>query len=128
MTLSVKKPRKKGEPTIALINVVFLMLVFFLIAGTVAPSLDQRVTLVDTNNLEGRAPPDAAVVLSDGTLVLRGVTITPEDLLATDRVDAELIRLVPDQNVPAKQLIEITSILRAGGVKDIRLVTQRGMQ
>lgn len=128
MTLRIKKTRKKGEPTIALINIVFLILVFFLIAGTVAPSLDDRVSLVDTQNLDGSAPPDAAVILADGTLVLRGETITAEDLLTTERAEPDLLRLVPDREVPAKTLLEITATLRAGGITDIRLVTQRGME
>ena len=34
------KPKvNRREPTIALINVVFLMLVFFMVAGTIAPRL-----------------------------------------------------------------------------------------
>ncbi|WP_341365688.1 biopolymer transporter ExbD [Yoonia sp. BS5-3] len=128
MTLRTRKPRKKGEPTIALINIVFLMLVFFLIAGTVAPPLDERVSLVDTADLEGSPPPDTAVVLPDGTLVLRGEPITPEDLITAERTDPDLMRLVPDRDLPAQMLLEITATLREGGIADVRLITQRGMQ
>ncbi|MEX0279340.1 MAG: ExbD/TolR family protein, partial [Ruegeria sp.] len=34
------RPRHKRDSTIPLINVVFLMLIFFLIAGTIATPLD----------------------------------------------------------------------------------------
>ena len=53
--------RKKGEPTIALINIVFLMLIFFLVAGTLAQPLDGDLELVETSDLEGREPPEALV-------------------------------------------------------------------
>jgi len=72
-------PRRTRDPTITLINIVFLMLIFFLIAGTIAPPLDPGLELVDTSGLEGREPPDALVLLKDGTLSFRGA---PTDLAA----------------------------------------------
>ena len=59
---AISPPAKKPEPAIALINIVFLMLIFFLIAGTLAPPLDKDLTLVRTAGLEGREPPDALVL------------------------------------------------------------------
>ena len=57
-----KKLRKsqvssRREPTIALINIVFLMLIFFLIAGTLVTPLEADLKLVNTSELEGTAPP-----------------------------------------------------------------------
>ena len=65
---------QKREPTIALINIVFLMLVFFMVAGTLAQPLDGDLDLVRTADLEGRAPPDTLVVHADGRLSYRGET------------------------------------------------------
>jgi biopolymer transport protein ExbD len=100
------------------------MLVFFLIAGAVAPPLDGRVTLVDTAGLEGRAPPDAAVILSDGTMVKGGRTISPADLLEADRMP----RLVPDRALPAADLMAVTRQLRELGAEEVWLVTERGLE
>ena len=47
---SLARPK---EPTIALINVVFLMLVFFMIAGTLAPPLDPDLSLIKAEDLDG---------------------------------------------------------------------------
>jgi biopolymer transport protein ExbD len=68
-------PRTRREPTIALINIVFLMLVFFLAAATLARPLDGDLRLVRTSDLEGRAPPDALVIHSDGRLAYRGAAL-----------------------------------------------------
>jgi biopolymer transport protein ExbD len=43
-----KTARQGREPTIALINIVFLMLIFFLVAGTLAAPLDKELKLVST--------------------------------------------------------------------------------
>ena len=64
--------RRKQEPTLALINIVFLMLIFFLVACTPAPPRDPDLTLVETRDLEGREPPNAVVVRADGSLSYRG--------------------------------------------------------
>ena len=52
---SLSKPKRQKEPTIALINIVFLMLVFFMVAGTLAQPLSRDLELVKTSDLEGRA-------------------------------------------------------------------------
>lgn len=108
-----------------MINVVFLMLVFFLIAGTVAPPLDPDLTLVDTSGLEGREPPDALVLRRDGTLRFRGTPTDP----AAYMVDAgsEPVRIVPDRDVSATRLIEITGMLRRLGASSVILVTERAL-
>ena len=123
------------EPTIALINVVFLMLVFFMIAGTLAQPLDKEVRLVRTADLEGRAPPDALVVQADGRLSYLGRAIaTPEDYAAMDHpagADDEAgptLRILPDRDLPAERLVQIAGALRAAGAGRILIVTERGLE
>lgn len=43
-----EKTKRKMESTISLINIVFLMLIFFLVAGQLAPPADKEVDLVET--------------------------------------------------------------------------------
>lgn len=125
-------PARKQEPTIALINIVFLMLIFFLIAGTLAPPLDRNITLVSTAGLEGREPPDALVILADGAATWRGQSIEPSDALARQQslTDGEelAMRIVPDRDLPANRLIEIADELRRGGADRVFIVTERGLK
>ena len=118
------------EPTIALINIVFLMLVFFMVAGTLAQPLDRSLDLVRTADLEGRAPPDALVIHPDGRLVYRGadqldVAAYLEGLPDEQR---DVIRLVPDRELPAADLVALTRDLRAAGAQRVILVTERALQ
>lgn len=93
------------EPTIALINIVFLMLVFFMVASTLSPPLDRYVSLVNTDDLDGRPPPDALVIHADGRLSYRGKN-QPDAAayFATLEPKAkEVIKIVPDRTLPATE-------------------------
>ncbi len=118
------------EPTIALINIVFLMLVFFMVAGTMAQPLDRSLDLVRTADLEGRAPPDALVIHPDGRLVYRGADQpnAAAYLEGLPEEQREVIRLVPDRALPAADLVALTRDLRAAGAQRVILVTERALQ
>ncbi len=121
-----KTPRRKPEPTIALINVVFLMLIFFLVAGTVAAPIDPDLTLVRTDALDGRSPPDALVLLADGRLTFRGAEMNAASYVAA--AEDTTVRIVPDRAVPAVRLMEVTLALRAAGAERVMVVTERGLE
>lgn len=122
--------KPKREPTIALINIVFLMLVFFMVAGTLAQPLDSALTLVKTQDLDGRAPPDALVLHPDGRLVYRGqpVADAASFLSRSDLENRKTIRLLPDRDAPAALLVNIGRDLRAGGAEHVLIVTERALQ
>lgn len=119
-------PRRKRDSTIALINVVFLMLVFFLIAGTVAPPLDPDLTLVDTAELEGREPPDALVLHRDGALSYRGAPIEPAAYM--DLHQGGPVRIVPDRDVLGQRMMQVTGQLRRAGAASVFVVTQQALR
>ena len=118
--------RRVRDSTIALINVIFLMLIFFLIAGTVAPPLDPDLELVNTDGLEGREPPDALVMHKDGTLSFRGSPVEPAAYMA-GHGDGP-VRIVPDRDAPGPRLIDVTGSLRRLGAPSVILVTERALE
>ncbi|GAB5437131.1 ExbD/TolR family protein [Falsiruegeria mediterranea] len=126
-----KRPKSGREPTIALINIVFLMLVFFMIAGTLAPPLDASLDLVETSDLEGREPPDTLVIHADGRLSLRGATLTSVAAYV-ERVSVaaplEEVRIVPDRALPARELVRAGAELRALGATRVFVVTEGRLQ
>lgn len=122
--------RSRKEPTIALINIVFLMLVFFMVAGTLSPALDRDITLVETDALEGREPPDALVIDKTGELRHRGAVLTSVAAFL-DRPDSralDVVRLMPDRALPAAELLRISAQLRAAGAKKIMISTERALR
>jgi len=128
----MKKGRSSSrrEPTIALINIVFLMLVFFMVAGTLAQPFDRDLKLVDTGELEGSPPPDGLVMHADGRLSYRGTDVgsAAEYLAQQGDMPAETVRLVPDRELPAETLVAMARELRAAGAKSVLVVTERALQ
>lgn len=119
-------PRRMRDSTIALINVIFLMLIFFLIAGTVAIPLDPDLELVDTTGLEGREPPDALVLHKDGTLSFRGAATDPASYMTGHEPGP--VRIVPDREASGPRLIEVTGALRRLGAPSVILVTEQALE
>lgn len=129
MTLRRPSKRRQSEPTIALINIVFLLLVFFMIAGALAPPLDQGISLVNAEDLEGRAPPDAAVVFPDGRMTYQGIEVDVAGYLSQlGKAGEDGVRIVPDRDLPAKFLTRLVGELRDAGAAKVWLVTEKGLQ
>ncbi len=124
------RTRSGGEPTIALINVVFLMLVFFMIAGTMAPPLDKDVKLVDTADLENAPPPDALVIRADGAMFYRGDAVVDAAayMAGLDEAQRANVRIVPDRALPAARLVATGRALQVAGAGRVLIVSERELQ
>lgn len=125
-----RRTKAEREPTIALINIVFLMLIFFLVAGTLAPPLDKGLRLVTTAEIEATAPADALVLHADGRMTHRGTDIADAAAFLSDMPEEAraLVRVVPDRDLPAGTLIAVGRSLREAGAGTVLIVTERGMQ
>lgn len=126
----LEKAKPQREPTIALINIVFLMLVFFMVAGTLSQPLDPALTLVQTRSLDGNAPPRALVVYPDGRLTYEGQAQSDAATFvgSLSEEEREVVRLVPDRTLSAATLVTLTRDLRAAGAQRVVLVTQRALE
>ncbi|MDN2566933.1 biopolymer transporter ExbD [Aquibium sp. A9E412] len=128
MRITRPQPARRRESTVALINIVFLMLIFFLIAGTLAPPLDPEVQPAHTADAAPAGPPDALFVTREGALRIGGRPTTVAAVAAAHggAGDGETpVRLVPDRALPAVALVELIAELRAAGIADIAVVTER---
>lgn len=117
-------PRRRArDGALPLINIVFLMLIFFLIAGTVAPPLPRDLTLPDLASDTAEPPPDALAILADGTTVAGGVPVDPARFAATRPGD--VVRILPDRTLPADRLLAVARSLRMAGAEEVRIVVLR---
>ncbi len=122
--------RTEREPTIALINIVFLMLIFFLVAGSLAAPLDKDLRLVNTPDLEGSAPADALVLHADGRMTHRGAQITSvaEIVAGLSEQARKRVRIIPDRALPAAVLVAKGRALRDAGAERVVIMTERGQK
>lgn len=133
-------PKPRGENTIALINIVFLMLIFFLIAGTIAPPMDSEVELIKAAEARSIEPPWALFVTEKGELKYQGEAVTPKrfvELRQNDEPSAPVVpsgeetaigpavKLAADGRLPAAMLIEVIDQLKSAGAGKISVITER---
>jgi len=124
----VQRQKSEREPTIALINIVFLMLVFFMVAGTLAAPLDPELKLVETADLQGEAPADALVIGAVGTLTHRGQPVDVAGFMAAVPAADTTARIIPDRAAPAHIVIETARALRTAGAGRVVIVTEKALQ
>ena len=132
--MRARRQKTEREPTIALINIVFLMLIFFLVAGTLARPLDPDLSLVKTSDLDQAPPADALVIHEDGSLSFRGEDVADiESFMPV--LDAAMgegarakVRIVPDRDAPAARLVAVGRALQDAGAERVVIVTERGLE
>lgn len=119
--LALPLRRPGGEPTIGLINVVFLLLIFFLIAGSLAPAPDRSLTLLSIPEGAPQAPADALVLTAEGVVLHRGQPVDPAAHVAT-LTETDLVRIMPDRAAPAALLVDLADRLIAAGARRVVLL------
>ncbi|WP_111655867.1 ExbD/TolR family protein [Isoalcanivorax indicus] len=129
--LTEQPPRRPAlEPALPLINVVFLLLVFFMVAGQVAPNR------IDVQPPETRMPlaeeADSLLLTldRDGNLSQQGEALTLADLPAllpqpeegTDKMPP--VRLLTDADTRLDAMRPVLTALQQAGVREVRLVSR----
>ena len=123
--------RARTDNTIALINVVFLMLIFFLFAGSVEPNDAHDINPPDVSVEREKTDTGGALVIGpDGAITMRGKTIAPEALAETlsapsDEERQRPLRIVADKALPASALNGILASARQAGRERIVLVARQ---
>ncbi|MDX8355248.1 biopolymer transporter ExbD [Cognatiyoonia sp. IB215182] len=120
--------REKGEPTLPLINIVFLMLIFFLVTAQMARPLDPDIQLVNTDDPNLVPPPDAVVITASGELRFRGASATPENvftILRSEQIGDITVRILPDGRASAAVVIALAKDLHDGGAQAIFIMTEQ---
>lgn len=126
MARRVPVQRRRADPTITLINVVFLMLMFFLVAGTIAAPPPADLRLVQLAGADPLVPPDVIALTADGTALWQGAPADPAAYVAALPSAARgIARIMPDRDAPAADLIRLARTLRAAGAAEVRIVTER---
>ncbi|MTI52301.1 MAG: biopolymer transporter ExbD [Alcanivorax sp.] len=140
------------EPVLPLINVVFLLLIFFMVAGQLAPRPEGDVDAPDSASADTEENLEQFMLVLDkeGRLLHQGEPVAPAriaDLIrahrraAADTTDAadtsapdaapsadtdgpQPVRLMADADTALSTLRDSLETLRDAGVEEVRLVTR----
>ena len=113
-----------------MINIVFLLLVFFLLAGTLGPRPPIEIDPVTTQlSPPAEMPADGLYVAASGQLFYRQQSIDLGGLPDAARPHAEgprsAIDVVVDRRLEARLLFQVMDALGTAGFVDVKLVTER---
>lgn len=124
MDFSSPKTRQAGEPVLPMINVVFLLLIFFLLSSQIAPRAPFAVTPPRLETGEASAPEAVLFMAADGRLHFSGTQDQDSDALAAVAAQAaELgtLTLRADAEVPARAVAALIARLRDAGITAVAL-------
>ncbi len=126
---SSPRPRKE-DSLIPLIDIAFLILIFFLIASTIKPFSDREIKLAEIDApSSSAATPRMLIIRSDGARFVGSQSLSDSQLqtrFADWSQDSVLpITIVADRKLKAAQLIDLVSQARAAGIKNVKLLTRR---
>ncbi|MEO1610079.1 MAG: biopolymer transporter ExbD [Pseudomonadota bacterium] len=132
MRLRHNQQIKKKQPDLtSLINVVFLILIFFIVAGVLRPFNDDTIELAQHfEDQTGAIVASRLIVRQDGILRYRNKTLPLDQLTGALNADQDLDRskpfiIVADARLMAGVLLSVTRAVRASGLSDVSILTQR---
>jgi len=128
--LSTSQPRARNldDKIIPLINVIFLLLIFFMISGSLTELEREGVTPPFSNSAAVSGESESEWLLrTDGVIIAEGQEYTLQQLEEwLSRSNVVLPRsqqLRADSNVPARLLLPVMEVLQQRGVERLMLVT-----
>ena len=129
MKLPREKPKRELINITPLIDVVFILLVFFMLAGSIEPEDAFAVTpTASSSDTRGDVQDLVVLVGEDGDIAINDRAIARDSLesevreILTNRPEV-LIQLKPDSSAEAKDVIGVMEDIRNGGASYIVLLT-----
>ena len=119
--ITLRNPgRTRQDDIVPMINVAFLLLVFFLMSAVIAPLAPVDIEAPSTPDVSGRVDGATLYVTPGGELVGAGGSVV-ENL---DEFAGGPVTVSADATFPANSFVRIVKDLQRAGVTDIRLVAR----
>ena len=110
-----------------LINIVFLMLIFFLLAGSLKPGEVIEPVRAKSGELASSPTPSRTItLLRNGSLLLGDSPVDRQDLISqlnANENNQEVLTIKPDAGLPAADLVELMRLLRQGDFLSVQLLS-----
>ena len=134
MMLHTNRPRRlldSDSNLIPMINVVFLLLIFFMIAGQISPYQAGEVQLPNARSSKAPQPPLLTLTITaDGSLTLDDQPLRLAELapLLSQRLQpgsAQLVAIKADRTLTAQQLDALLAPVRQLGIARVTLYSEQ---
>jgi biopolymer transport protein ExbD len=131
MRIRGSKPKQNTDWVLQFINIVFLILTFFLVVGTISGEQPPGMEIPVSTLSEGAAPPAGSLFIDvTGRMMHDGGPVKLEKLSEVlSRSDGTVasapLTIVADKRLPADTLVQILEALEKSGVGQISIITAR---
>ena len=120
--------KERGEQVLPLVNIVFLLLVFFMLAGAFTRPEPFQVTPPRASGAAASKPSPAIVLVGAGQLAFQGELLTDlDDLRGRIRdwakAQPEELQVKIEGLLPAGRLVAVLRTLESAGIASVILLT-----
>lgn len=130
MNFRRRQPRRVGIDIAPLVDVVFLLVIFFAVSTTFLETSGMKLDLPSSSSVAPRESRELAVALSsDGRIEFEGRVVTREDLgaeltRALEGREAKVVVLRADSSTPHGQVVALMDIIRGAGAEALTIATR----
>lgn len=128
---SPPKKRAYGDQLIPMINVVFLLLIFFMISGTLRSADPSGIKAPLSEHSTPAVPSTILFVNKAGTLILNNREVAAEDLESAlteaqwfETMGSAALPVMFDESMPMTVFADVMATLRATPLQQVELVTE----
>jgi len=132
---TVKRPKNDDDSLIPLINIVFLMLIFFIVAGQIQASDGAKVESPNSISDIELSPERLKVVITqDDQLFIDGAQVPKEEFpsrlvayvetLSSEHKEAAAVVIKADGNLSVDHMQDYVKTIKTSGIAHISLMTQ----
>jgi biopolymer transport protein ExbD len=130
----INKKSSNEDNLIPLINVVFLMLIFFMVAGVIRETDNVDMSHPASITTQALAKQELTLVVNkDESILIDDLLVTHEGLTsqlmqlrqATENIADVYLVLRVDSSLPAKRLHKVLKSIRDAGLLKVQLLTER---
>lgn len=124
MDFATPRRRRPSEAIVPMINVVFLLLIFFLMSAQITPPAPFDVTLPESASESAARPTDTLYMDAQGLLAFNGARGEAVfDALAALATPDATLQIRADARLEAQALARLLPELAARGIAEIELLT-----
>lgn len=131
-SLSPKLKQESDDNMIPLINIIFLLLIFYMIAGQIQATQVQGLELPEmSDKTVAQRAPMVLQITHNNKLYLNGENYPIDELAqviqSQNKEQKNTVNIYADHRLHAKQLNEILDVLRAQDIEKIELISEQSL-
>ena len=129
MRIPARIRQQSTDWVLQFINIVFLLLLYFIVNGSIVEQQRLQVELPVTTSAQAGLPPRGAIYIDrNGAMSLAGEALALPDIAARLQANGGLgsVTVAADRLLPAASLLKVLDVLKSNGAGEMTIITITG--